>query len=688
MRNYSGWTRRRSLVSQQTARAGQTGEMCATPFLMFLVSFLLCVCSVIQSQITRSLELNSPAGQKCPALDLRMFEVHKKAAQGRSTVPLPVAKSTHELFRQMQAHQQKQQAQQNQSRGNAPAPGAAGAAAPPSSTHPDRKRARSPANADGGSKRDVVVIDADHKQPRPARSPQRVAVPFVTDPSYVPLERVPSPFIDAQSRAQPANWLPDLRRYLHTHPHHREHKSPHKQQHKKDDKDRGNRHDRDAHKRAADQAASSSRHQQQPHPAEAGSMKSPRGRRSQRRSNSRDRVNVQRAASEAAAAAASSSSAPAAALPSGSPLEEGELRVAPSAQLTSIAEESESNKSDVAMSAVDDESRMLLSPRAQLARSSTALTKSCSSLTLASLSVSAAGRLHTSASMSNLQSSAVSTAAASAAATDILSGDILRMSSSHSPADPTLAMSLGMGLGGAVTTVNEEDIMREINRGAKELGAAAAEEEDEEEGHAGGEADIGRKAKRARIGSRPSSPAPANNEFEGTHAKSDTTVAPAAVSPARATVSAPVFVSSEAAALVPASSESSSSATLTTASSSASTATAPFSRQPSLADSDAPMAAEADEHKRMEDAVESKVIELQSSSKDEARMPSAKTSPMHPTAAAEAATVAAAPLIAIAPAIDVSVSKPLVTELVLPNGHGVVQPEDEQKSATAMEIAQ
>lgn len=657
-------------------------------------------CSVIQSQITRSLELSPPAGQKNPALDLRMYEVHRKAAQGRSTVPLPVAKSTNELIKQMQAQQkqqQQQQAQQNQPRGNAPAAAAAtGAGVAPSSSsssHPDRKRARSPPiKVEGGSKRDVVVIDGDdHKQARPARSPSRASVPWITDPSYVPLDRPPSPFLEGPALHYRTKWLPDLRPSLHAHQHHREqHRSPHKQ-HRRDDKDRGNRHEKDPHKRAADQGASSSRNQQQPSQADAGSTKSPHGRRSQRRSNSRDRVNVQRA-SEAVAAAASSSSA--AAAPSSSPLEEGELHVAPPVQLTSIAEESESNKSDVAMSAVDDESRMLLSPRALLARSSTSLTKSCSSLTLSSLSVSASGRLHMSASMSNLQSSAVSTAAASAAASDILSGDILRMSSSHSPADPALALSLG----GGVTTVNEEDIMREINRGAKELGAAGAEEEDEEEGQIEGDAENGRKSKRARIGSRPSSPVATNTEFEGSHVKMETTVAPAVASPARS-AAVPVFSSSADAPIFPATSDLSSSAALTTASSSASTATAPFSRQPSdaaLSDADASMGAEAEERKRMEDVDESKVIEMKSTEEAEARMqsmsaqnqpPSAKSSPLH-LAEAEAATVAAAPLTAAAPALDMVPTKSIVSDLVLPNGDGVVQPEDEQKSATAMEIAQ
>lgn len=673
-----------------------TRPVCARVSHHSLLSLCVCVCSVIQSQITRSLELSPPVGQKSPALDLRMLEVHRKVAQGRSMVPLPVARSTHEIFKQINA-QQKQQAQQNQNRGNAPAAGAAAAAASaacapaaaPPSSHPDRKRPRSPPIKVEGevSKRDVVVIDDDHKR-RPARSPSRASVPWITDPSYVPLDRPPSPFLDSAATHYRTRWLPDLRPGLPVHahtrdPHHREHRSPHKQ-HRRDDKDRGNRHDKDS-KRATEQAAAAARS----HHADTGSTKSPHGRRSQRRSNSRDRVNVQRAAAEAASAAAASSSS-AAVAPSSSPLEEGELRAAPLAPLTSIAEEGESSKTDVAM-AVDDESRMHLSPRAQLARSSTSLTKSCSSLTLSSLSVSASGpgRLHLSASMSNLQSRAVGP---TAAASDILSGDILRMSSSHLPADPALAMSMG----GGVTTVNEEDIMREINRGAKELGAVAAEEDDDREGAAEGDAEHGRKSKRARIGSRPSSPVPASNEFEGT--KMDTAAASVA-SPTR-TIEAPVVSSSAAAPVFPASSESSSSAALTTATSSAlATTTALFSRQAIVAaplDADASMA-EADERKRMEDDDESKSVEMKSAEEAEKRMhahstrtqpTSAKSSPLHAESESVPVPVSAAPLPAsAAPTVDVVPSKAIVADLVLVNGHALVQPEDEQKSATAMEIA-
>lgn len=470
--------------------------------------------------------------QRSEGLELRLVEVHRKTKQ-KSVVPLPCPRPTHELIAAIQgksvtgAQQQQRQQTGSQAAQRAPAPGHNASAHPPpsaggaaGSVHPDRKRARSPGvKAEGAARRDVVDLSRSSNDSRRYRSPRP------HQPAYEPLDRPPSPFLIADQKI--SGWLPDLRP---NQP--RERASPLKQQQQQQqsqqhrqaqqrdgrdkdrerDRDQGRQRDREQRTggpspgrppRSQDRTDANRSASKSPH-IRPSSHDRPRG--SQRRSNSRDR--------QAQSSDAVSSVAASAVQPLSSPLEEGEVRLEPQA-LSTIREESSSEppkstgQLDLPLS-----TRMLLSPRAALAASGS-LTKSCSSLTLSSLSVSSSSmhsRLHVSASMSDLSS-----VVPAAGGVDILAGDILRMSSSHSPSDSALSLSLGTAV------VNEDDIMREIHRGKSELQCDHDEQIDEEEEQ--------RHAKRARIGtSHPTSPDASHRDFESsTHVATETS-APAAAS--------------------------------------------------------------------------------------------------------------------------------------------------------------
>jgi len=489
--------------------------------------------------------------QRSEGLELRLVEVHRKTKQ-KSIVPLPCPRPTHELIAAIQGksaaglQQQQQQQQQRQAGGQAapraPAPGHNVSAHPPppaggaaaGSAHPDRKRARSPGvKAEGTARRDVVDLSRSSNDSRRYRSPR------AQQPAYEPLDRPPSPFLNADQKMTSAGWLPDLRP---NQP--RERASPLKQQQQQSqqhrqaqrdgrdkDRERDQGRHRDREQRAGGPSPGRPPRSQDRGDANRSASKSPhirpssheRPRGSQRRSNSRDRqVQSSDAVSSVAASAVQ---------PLSSPLEEGEVRLEPQA-LSTIREEgsSEPPKST---------GQLDLPLSTRMLAASGPLTKSCSTLTLSSLSVSSSSlmhsRLHASASMSDLSS-----VVPAAGGVDILAGDILRMSSSHSPSDSALSLSLGAAV------VNEDDIMREINRGKSELQCDHDEQIDEEEEQ--------RHAKRARIGSsHPASPDASHRDFESsTHSATESS----------ATAAAPTDMDSSTATSVPVAAEASSAETI------------------------------------------------------------------------------------------------------------------------------
>jgi hypothetical protein len=179
-------------------------------------------------------------------------------------------------------------------------------------------------------------------------------------------------------------------------------------------------------------------------------------------------------------------------------LEEGEVREEVVEEKLSTIREEGSGEMMPSPTIVDDAAvqsgQMSLLPSALLSPSGLQLTKSCSTLNLSSLSMnppppSSSSRLHVSVSMVNLSAIHAANGAAASAANDILSGDILRMSSAaHSPSsDPSVSAG-----GVSVSVLNEEAIMHEISLGSTELRDDAEEQSMEE----GGE----RRPKRARIG--------------------------------------------------------------------------------------------------------------------------------------------------------------------------------------------
>jgi len=183
--------------------------------------------------------------------------------------------------------------------------------------------------------------------------------------------------------------------------------------------------------------------------------------------------------------------------PFSSPLEEGEVREEVVEEKLSTIREEGSGEMMPSPTVVDatavQSGQMSLLPSALLSPSGLQLTKSCSTLNLSSLSMnppppSSSSRLHVSVSMVNLSAIHAVNGAAASAANDILSGDILRMSSAaHSPSsDPSVSAGV------SVSVLNEEAIMHEISLGSTELRDDAEEQSMEE----GGE----RRPKRARIG--------------------------------------------------------------------------------------------------------------------------------------------------------------------------------------------
>lgn len=459
----------------------------------------------ISGEIMSVLELLQ---DKDKTLDARVLAVHRKCKEGRSTVPLPCARTTHELIAGIQAKQREQQRQQQQQQQQAQrgASASAAAAAGPAASNSqassgagaarpaaqDRKRARSPAKQDSSRRDGADSSRSSHSGRHPHRSPRP------GHRSYSPLSSPPSPFLDAHERK---TWVPDLRRDHHRHsgggggadrtePHKRE--GQHRGQHERE-REQQRSHGQQAPTRTDSAASASAAAASAPNSAGKSPRDRPRSkeRRSYRRSNSRDagRARMADVADEGASAAVAAAASFVA--PSSSPPEEGEVREG-EVKLDTIREEGE-----LALPAATVGGQLLMTPNALLASPSTGgvLTKSCSSLTLSALSMNpphpASSRLHSSVSMVNLSAINGATAAASAVP-DILAGDILRMSTAHSPSSSDATGGLHASLSGGVpVVVNEDDIMREISRGTNEL-----RDDAEEQSMAEGE----RMPKRARTG--------------------------------------------------------------------------------------------------------------------------------------------------------------------------------------------
>lgn len=412
-----------------------------------------------------------------------LLAVHRKAKM-KSTVRLPEARSTQELLASIQnPHQRPQQGQ----RGPGQAQAHSHAAHPQNRsnhTHPPHASHLPPA----GPQKGAAAPSSDRKRPRsPDRDPRdrhhrnqdgrKDDRDRTSRPAYSPLPAPPSPFIDA---GQQKSWLPDLR----------PNRPPPTTQHR-DSRDREREHDRSRRR----------------------SRSRSRRSRSPRRSRSRD---VRPSETTAAATAPETVLPPESAKPEASPmLGAGEVRdTAPTtgAPSSSVAREDAHGRPESFTS-----SQPVLSPHGRRASmTSSTLTKSCSTLDLPSTQTphAAHARLSSSASMSCL----------SAPGVDILSGDILRMSSScHSPSAAHAAEP------------NEEDIMRDITREAKSLNQERREEKQQMQPD---ECDDERAAKRARIDdtSRPPSPGSASRIPPGEFESADPALAP--TTPAVATIAA------------------------------------------------------------------------------------------------------------------------------------------------------